>query len=154
MKELGELEHKIMHVVWREPGVSVREVCDLLQDDKQRAYTTVMTTLDRLHRKGHVSREKDGLAWRYRGTRTGEEFRQALADHLAARIVLAHTAVRVVGGDIVAIGQSAGNPQCAVAALPDEEGNRPADRTIGHHLDQPRAGALADEGGAVREPLT
>ncbi len=90
MKELGELEHKIMHVVWREPGVSVREVCDLLQDDKQRAYTTVMTTLDRLHRKGHVSREKDGLAWRYRGTRTGEEFRQALADHLAAEILRAH----------------------------------------------------------------
>ena len=62
---LGELESAIMDVLWRagEPA-KVREVLDELTGRKL-AYTTVMTVLDNLHRKGWVLRELDGKAYRY-----------------------------------------------------------------------------------------
>ncbi|HET9127639.1 MAG TPA: BlaI/MecI/CopY family transcriptional regulator [Propionibacteriaceae bacterium] len=67
MAILGDLEHLIMAVLWQssEPQ-SVREVHEKLRADRDLAYTTVMTVLDRLAKKELVSRELDGRAWRYR----------------------------------------------------------------------------------------
>lgn len=64
-------------------GLTVREVHDALSGD--RAYTTVMTVLDRLARKGLVERERDGRAWRYaaaatRDRLTAETMRRTLGD--------------------------------------------------------------------------
>ncbi|WP_158848805.1 BlaI/MecI/CopY family transcriptional regulator [Saccharothrix deserti] len=66
MHGLGELEAAVMDVLWRtsEP-VKVREVMDRLDTGKQLAYTTVMTVLDNLHRKGWVVRELHGKAYQY-----------------------------------------------------------------------------------------
>ncbi len=49
-----------------------------------------MTTLDRLYKKGLLSRTKDGLAWVYVPTKTREAFERAQADHLAARMLRDH----------------------------------------------------------------
>lgn len=70
MTRLGDLERAVMDVLWdgqtgNDPGVTVREVADALRD-RELAYTTVMTVLDRLAGKGMVERERDGRAWRYR----------------------------------------------------------------------------------------
>lgn len=70
MTRLGDLERAVMDVLWDGragdgPGVTVREVADVLRD-RELAYTTVMTVLDRLAGKGMVERERDGRAWRYR----------------------------------------------------------------------------------------
>jgi predicted transcriptional regulator len=66
MYGLGELEAAVMDVLWREPEpLKVREVLGRLDTGKQLAYTTVMTVLDNLHRKGWVQRELDGKAFRY-----------------------------------------------------------------------------------------
>lgn len=46
-------------------GATVREVAEALRD-RELAYTTVMTVLDRLAGKGMVEREREGRAWRYR----------------------------------------------------------------------------------------
>jgi len=46
-------------------GATVREVAEGLRD-RELAYTTVMTVLDRLAGKGMVEREREGRAWRYR----------------------------------------------------------------------------------------
>lgn len=46
-------------------GVTVREVAEGLRN-RELAYTTVMTVLDRLAGKGMVERERAGRAWRYR----------------------------------------------------------------------------------------
>jgi len=54
---------------------------------KERAYTTIMTTLDRLYRKGLLKRHKDGLAWRYEAVLNAAEFDKVLADSLAIRIL-------------------------------------------------------------------
>jgi predicted transcriptional regulator len=71
---LGDLESAIMDVLWRayEP-VKVRDVLDSLDTGKELAYTTVMTVLDNLHRKGWVDRERDGKAYLYEPTMGREE---------------------------------------------------------------------------------
>jgi len=90
LQPLGELETAIMRIVWQHPSVTAREVCDRMTGLRERAYTTVMTTLDRLHRKGILERSKDGQAWRYEARFTQLEFERGLADQLAAKILADH----------------------------------------------------------------
>lgn len=86
MAQLGQLEAAVMERLWdREGPLSVREVLDQLNEDRDLAYTTVMTVLDNLHRKHLVRREKSGRAYVYRPVRsrasyTAELMEQALAD--------------------------------------------------------------------------
>ena len=66
MREFGELEMAIMDVMWAaESPCVVREVRERLRYDRQIAYTTVMTVMDILYRKGVLQRAKHGRAWRY-----------------------------------------------------------------------------------------
>lgn len=60
-----------MRVLWnsRQP-MSVRAVRDALASERSLAYTTVMTVLNRLAKKGRVDREQDGRAWMYRPATT------------------------------------------------------------------------------------
>lgn len=70
----GDLEATVMERVWdREDGVTVRQVFEELTDTRQIAYTTVLSTLDNLHRKGWVRREREGKAYRYWPMMTREE---------------------------------------------------------------------------------
>lgn len=87
---LFELEATIMEIVWRHFPVSARDVCERMRGARARAYTTVMTTMDRLHKKGLLRREKQGLAWVYTPTRSEAEFNKALADALADKILGEH----------------------------------------------------------------
>lgn len=65
MARLGELEQAVMEVLWARPsGATVRDVVRALTE-RELAYTTLMTVLDRLMRKGFARRELDGRAWRY-----------------------------------------------------------------------------------------
>lgn len=60
---LGPLERRVLEEVWSRKSLTVRE---LLIDCKIRlAYTTVMTTLDRLFKKGLLDRTEEGRAYRY-----------------------------------------------------------------------------------------
>lgn len=90
LEPLGALESLVMELVWESHPASAREVCDRLKGSKRRAYTTVMTTLDRLHKKGLLKRKKEGLAWIYEPVLTRGEFERALADRLAREIVGGH----------------------------------------------------------------
>ena len=66
MPFLGDLEHAVMDVLWaRSAPTSVRDVHEALVGDREIAYTTVMTVLDRLAKKGIVRRKLDGRAWLY-----------------------------------------------------------------------------------------
>jgi predicted transcriptional regulator len=62
---LGDLEQRVMELVWAEAPLAVREVQRRVARGKL-AYTTVMTTLDRLYKKGLLARDKVGLAFVYR----------------------------------------------------------------------------------------
>src|SRR5262249_44409284 len=82
---LGPLEQRVLEALWaKKEAVCVRE---LQPDFAGIAYTTLMTTLDRLHRKGLLEREKRGRAFFYRPIveRSGVEsalVRDALRDAL------------------------------------------------------------------------
>ncbi|MEQ7124765.1 BlaI/MecI/CopY family transcriptional regulator [Actinopolymorpha sp. B11F2] len=66
MARLGNLERDVMELVWSAPDpVTVREVHETLARDRDIAYTTVMTVLDRLAKKSVVRRVRDGRAYRY-----------------------------------------------------------------------------------------
>ena len=57
MRPFGELEAVIMNRLWaRDRSALVREVVNDLQKDRQIAYTTVMTVMDNLYRKGWLRR--------------------------------------------------------------------------------------------------
>lgn len=68
---LGDLERVVMEHLWglttdNDHWASVREVLEQFAEDREIAYTTVMTVLGRLVNKGLVERSRDGRAWRYR----------------------------------------------------------------------------------------
>ncbi|MDX5961856.1 BlaI/MecI/CopY family transcriptional regulator [Rhodococcus opacus] len=74
MQGLGELEALVMDVLWRSSdALRVRDVIDGLDDEREPAYTTVMTVLDNLYRKDWVHRERVGRAYRYQATRSRED---------------------------------------------------------------------------------
>jgi predicted transcriptional regulator len=79
-KSLGSLERDVMALVWRRGDVSVRDVCDALGSGV--AYTTVMTTMDRLFKKGLLTRRKVGRAFVYRATASRAEIERAVATEL------------------------------------------------------------------------
>jgi predicted transcriptional regulator len=63
--DLAPLELDCMTALWRAGEASVREVQEALIPTRPRAYTTIMTILDRLAQKGAVQRRKSGRAWVY-----------------------------------------------------------------------------------------
>jgi predicted transcriptional regulator len=66
VRAFGDLEAAIMELLWDADGpLVVREVVSGLQPRRPLAYTTVMTVMDTLHRKGWLTRKRDGRAWRY-----------------------------------------------------------------------------------------
>jgi predicted transcriptional regulator len=66
-----------MEAVWRRGEVSVREMHSAFGE--RMAYTTLMTTLDRLHKKGLLDRRKDGRAFLYSPRVSPEQFQQGIA---------------------------------------------------------------------------
>jgi predicted transcriptional regulator len=70
----GDLEAVVMDRIWCHQGpVTVREIFDELVDDRRIAYTTVMSTMDNLHRKRWLERERIGKAYQYWATMTREQ---------------------------------------------------------------------------------
>jgi predicted transcriptional regulator len=73
---LGDLERAVMDVLWTQGAdQSVRDVMTHLGGGAQKdlAYTTIMTVLDRLAKKGVTERRRDGRAWRYTAAASREE---------------------------------------------------------------------------------
>ncbi|PYX94835.1 MAG: CopY family transcriptional regulator [Acidobacteria bacterium] len=77
---LGELERRAMEAVWQKQELSVRDLFEELQ--KRWAYTTLMTTLDRLHKKGILNRRKEGRAFLYSPRISRKQLEQGIASDL------------------------------------------------------------------------
>jgi predicted transcriptional regulator len=127
---LGELERAVMARLWAAPGpLTVREVHDQLE--RELAYTTVMTVLGRLAKKGVVRQERDGKAYRYAAAATREQ--------MAAELML--DALGDVGEDrtaaLVAFVDRVGPEEAAAlrAALRTGRGEVPAPRAGGDDRD-------------------
>lgn len=78
---LGPLEAQLLRAVRKRGNATVRELLE--SSSIECAYTTVMTTLDRLYKKGLLDRSQDGRAFRYDSRETDEEmFRLSFANNL------------------------------------------------------------------------
>lgn len=121
LRTFGELEAVVMDVLWlRAAPSSVRSVHDELIARRQIAYTTVLSTMDNLFRKGWLLRDKVGLAYHYRPVTSREEhsarlmrtvfesggdgelilnfFLEQIADDDSAK--LKHALQRLTGGEV------------------------------------------------------
>lgn len=75
MRGFGELEAVVMDRMWDRPDeTTVRAMLEDLQQHREIAYTTVMSTMDALHRKGWLDREKRGKAFHYWPMLSREEY--------------------------------------------------------------------------------
>lgn len=105
---LGDLEERLMEILWEEHPLSVREVRGRLARTKL-AYTTVMTTLDRLYRKGLLARTKSGLAFVYQPAIDRAEYQRRIV-HAALAPLLEHGAGPVLAAFVdVAAGSDSEN---------------------------------------------
>jgi predicted transcriptional regulator len=78
-RPLGDLENAVMTRVWEwNRPVTVREVLEDLSRDRTIAYTTVMTVMDNLRRKGWLRRSAEGRAYRYEAVSTRAAYSAAL----------------------------------------------------------------------------
>lgn len=76
---LGPLEQDVMDVAWELGDTTVRDVHERLSGQRSIAYTTVMTTMARLARKGLLVRDTADLAHRYRPAIDRDEYARGAA---------------------------------------------------------------------------
>jgi predicted transcriptional regulator len=123
-----------MNALWPLGEATVRQVRDTLRPTRPRAYTTIMTILDRLSHKGIVERRKVGRAWVYRANVSADEARAhavaqvvdgffggstgALASHLSAQSPAANLQTKPVS--------LASSPIESISAGGNHERQRPA----------------------------
>jgi predicted transcriptional regulator len=82
---LGPLEVQVMEILWGTGERSVRDVVEQL--DRKLAYTTVMTTLDRLFKKGLLDRQKSERAFLYSPRVSHHEWERQRAGDLVAGLL-------------------------------------------------------------------
>ncbi|MDQ3340842.1 MAG: BlaI/MecI/CopY family transcriptional regulator [Myxococcota bacterium] len=75
---LGELETRVMELLWEVHPISVRTACERL--GSAHAYTTIMTTMDRLHKKRLLRRKKDGNAFLYEPAMDRPEYQRRVVE--------------------------------------------------------------------------
>jgi predicted transcriptional regulator len=125
-RPFGDLEATVMDLLWSaQRPLLVREVLDLMQRQRAPAYTTVMTVMDNLHRKGWLARERDGRAWRYEPVLSRQDYtarlmREALAVSDDRAGVLARFVAEIDPADATALAAALQD-----AAAPDEPSERP-----------------------------
>jgi len=142
--DLAPLELDCMNALWPAGEATVRDIQQALHPTRPRAYTTIMTILDRLAQKGIVVRRKSGRAWVYRANLTAQEARsQALAQLVDGFFAGSSEGLaKHLAGHLAGQGQ-AGAPPLPVAsfdAAPSQSGPapRPAQMPSEHRQDQQR----------------
>jgi predicted transcriptional regulator len=104
---LGELETAVMEVLWSEPGQTVTDVEERLRQSRPIAHTTALTTLDRLHRKGYLVREKQGKAFVYTTRLSRDEFERAAAEEVVGAL-LGHFSAPALSAFVDLVGEDPG----------------------------------------------
>jgi len=99
---LGRLEREVMEVVWRGRELAVRDV--QAQLPRTAAYTTVMTTLDRLFKKGFVTRRREGRAFLYTAASPQHELEARITTGLLGELLSGESAAPLLSNlvDVVA----------------------------------------------------
>jgi predicted transcriptional regulator len=162
MRQFGELEAVIMDRLW-EWGrpVLVREMVDDLRRDRPLAYTTVMTVMENLHRKGWLRREREGRAWRYEPTSSRSAYTAALMNDALGtstdrRTALAHFVLQMSPHDVKLLQQALDQARGEAPSSPDrgealslgDRGQAPSPRERSQAPSFPDRGQPPEVGGS------
>jgi predicted transcriptional regulator len=82
---LGKLERRVLEEAWRRADLTVRDVYVVFEE--RIAYTTLMTTLDRLYKKKLLQRRKDGRAFIYSPAVSRQEFEHGIREDVIDGLV-------------------------------------------------------------------
>lgn len=144
---LAPLERDCMNMLWPAGEATVRDIRDALAAIRPRAYTTIMTIMDRLAHKGVVERHKVGKKYVYRANLTAEQARAFAVEQLIENYF--------DGSRAALIDYLDGEASASQPARPDRSGRRaphatPPPRT--KPLDQPRStvGVADSEAAATK----
>ena len=88
-KNLGPLEHQVMDLVWQQKNATVYSVVEQLCQEKKLAYTTVMTVMTRLTKKGVLVREKKGKMFFYKPKEAKNQFIHSLVQTTIQKMISA-----------------------------------------------------------------
>ena len=105
---LGPLEVTVMEVLWSHGESNVRDVVEKLR--RPLAYTTVMTTCDRLYKKGLLHRRKEDRAFDYWSCFSRREVEQKRAGDFVADLLASpqHSGELLISCLVDAVGQQDG----------------------------------------------
>lgn len=84
---LGDLESAVMEILWAESAQTVNDVEQRFRGKRDIAHTTVLTTLDRMYRKGYLVREKQAKAFVYSPRYTRDEFERTIAQEVLGALI-------------------------------------------------------------------
>jgi predicted transcriptional regulator len=90
-KVLGDLEAEIMELIWARPanqGTTVRDVFEILYQQRHLAYTTVMSTMSRLAKKQFLRIEKHEQTYIYTPTMSQQAFISRFVRHILADLFI------------------------------------------------------------------
>lgn len=83
---LGETEMEVLQLVWELGEATVNDVRDRILEDRDVAYTTIMTVMKNLAEKGYLTYEKEGRTYVYEPARPPEEVRHSLLAELMGKV--------------------------------------------------------------------
>ena len=112
MRRFGELEAVIMQHLWdRDEPATVRDLVHELRETRDIAYTTVMTVMDNLHRKGWLHRVQQGRAYLYNPVAGREQYvamvmREALNGSDDPELALQHFVGTITPAEAAALRQA------------------------------------------------
>jgi len=144
--ELAPLELDCMHALWILGPATVRDVRERIAPHRPRAYTTIMTILDRLARKGAVERSRVGRAYLYRANLSAEDARR----HAVGQVI-----ENFFGGSAEALLSQLHNSGVRIArrgSVRSPAAAAPRDATVGNEA--PAAMAAAAAAGPASSPVS
>jgi len=83
---VGDLQLRILQVLWSQPEASVAEVNAALRPDRDLAYTTVATMLRKMEARGLVTHREDGRSFLYKAAVDAQQVGQGMTDHVVERL--------------------------------------------------------------------
>jgi predicted transcriptional regulator len=85
LEQLGRLETEVIDRAWARGEITVRDLHEEMGG--RLAYTTLMTTLDRLYKKGLLRRRKEGKAYFYSPAMTEQQYQESVTEHFLGMVL-------------------------------------------------------------------
>jgi BlaI family penicillinase repressor len=121
--DLAPLELECMNALWPAGESTVREIHRRLAAARPRAYTTVLTIMDRLAQKGIVSRRKVGRAYRYQPNLSVDEARMKAVEKIVAGFF--HGSAEALAAHLAALEETTRPAASPVSQEPRRRETRP-----------------------------